>query len=376
MVCASNDRPTLVVKAEPGDQFSSLHIKKGILLLIPAGRGREGKKALPINIPGPARLGLRAWAGPCTSLGKRKVELDLNPRPGTSRRKTLTGYCKCLVWTGICVGASLCLLAGWVIVSFGIPLVEKTRFSYKYLYPDSDSELLHELKDVISPLLPDHQTFNIAVTVWLCATEEAESKWLNFMNFAEEAPTLEVERLDRIQEELMDNRYPQKVLFSNIVFRGLRLSDRHALAKIDFQLPTARLFPLGSQDRGSKTMADLALESFSVSVLLIEFHGIASQCSNAIVADASLDEEGDVDAPGNHPYVVTRTQLHVVHETTLFDAKVYNKAHSRLRELEVPTESGLKKQWVYAPYIDTKLHAAGPMVNAVGDCPMILSRFL
>lgn len=56
-------------------------------------------------------------------------------------------------------------------------------------------------------------------------------------------------------------------------------------------------------------MADLALESFSISVPLIEFHDAASQCTDGSV-DVSV-EIGEDEGPvvEGHPYVVTRFDL-------------------------------------------------------------------
>ncbi|KAJ7047191.1 hypothetical protein C8F04DRAFT_1062971 [Mycena alexandri] len=236
-----------------------------------------------------------------------------------------------------------------------------------------------------------------------------------------------------------DEEILETPLFSDIVFRGLRLSDKHALATVDFRLPTARFlaakldesdlratflllpstpslidnvknfsswmpdsvfhkrrptrpwpFPLNSELRGEKTTTDLALESFSISVPLLEFYDVASECKTAAVN--GTDEEQVLVVSG-HPYVVTRTQLRIVRETALLNATAYNevrnevKRHScgqgipgirpnlrmcrrtyksngmfeTLLELEVPTESGVETQWAYSPYLNTKYRAAGPL---------------
>lgn len=92
-------------------------------------------------------------------------------------------------------------------------------------------------------------------------------------------------------------------------------------------------------------MSDLALESFSISVPLIEFHDVSSQC-NLTVGDATDDDE--VEAVTGHPYVVTRyglppfpphlvthfcgrTQLRIVRETRFFDAVAYNKVRDEIK---------------------------------------------
>jgi len=145
-------------------------------------------------------------------------------------------------------------------------------------------------------------------------------------------------------------------------------------------------FPLGSPDRGNRTMADEALESFGITIPLIEFHEIPSRCSNSSGAEntpkedskakeaaesKTLDDGDDNDdleenekaksitqpkkGKPRHPHVVTRcvlnilsllyttqsllylisTQLRVVDETHLFNRQAYNKAHKRLKASNV-----------------------------------------
>ncbi|KAJ7827544.1 hypothetical protein B0H14DRAFT_3467025 [Mycena olivaceomarginata] len=152
------------------------------------------------------------------------------------------------------------------------------------------------------------------------------------------------------------------------------------------------------QEHDAKTIIDLALESFSISVPLIEFHDATSQCANESgETTAAPTEPEDQSLKGSveaHPYVVTRTQLRLVRETGLFNATAYNAVRDEskptrlgiyrtikpslkrcrrtyksngifetLLELEVPTESGVETQWAYAPYLDTKKHATGPSEN-------------
>ncbi|KAJ7112451.1 hypothetical protein C8R43DRAFT_1138932 [Mycena crocata] len=360
-------------------------------------------------------------------------KLGLDPGPGPRRRKT--SLCRCLCWS-ICI--PLVCLATWAIFSFATRFVQEARFPHKSLYSTSGA------KDIIRPLISDEQSFDIAVTVWARAPEdeEAEFQRLAFTVESQEVvPTLtQIDlggTLGKVWmsltegNDLRDENPLEKPLFSDVVFRNLHLSDKHASAKVDFRLPVERFlgphltpsdlratfllipsspslldhvknfstwmpesvfakrpltrpwpFPLGSEKRGEKTIADLALESFSITIPLIEFHP-ASFCK-------STDEDPVVNT---HPYVVTRTQLRIVRETSLFDAKTYKterrkiKMHScgqgipgfkpslrrcrrtyksngnfeTLLELEIPTESGAETQWAYAPYLDTKNHSAGPL---------------
>ncbi|KAK0462886.1 uncharacterized protein EV420DRAFT_1521460 [Desarmillaria tabescens] len=89
----------------------------------------------------------------------------------------------------------------------------------------------------------------------------------------------------------------------------------------------------------------------------------------------------NIPAYKNHPHVVTRTKLHVVDETHVFDKEAYDKAHQSLRstsfckdlsfsdggvlrtslELEVPNEDGeYERCWAYGPFMNTVPAAAGP----------------
>src|SRR6202035_4755580 len=102
-------------------------------------------------------------------------------------------------------------------------------------------------------------------------------------------------------------------------------------------------FPLGSPERGDRTMADEALESFGITIPLIEFHEIPSRCSNSSGAEntpkedskikevaepKTLDGDDDNDDLGEnekakpvtppkngkprHPHVVTRCVLNIL----------------------------------------------------------------
>ncbi|KAJ7685531.1 hypothetical protein DFH06DRAFT_1313824 [Mycena polygramma] len=367
--------------------------------------------------------------------------LGLDPGPGP-RRVRKTSLCKCVCWS---IAIPLFSFAAWTVTSFGASVIQEARFPHKSLYHTEQS---HRMGDVIRPLITEEDRFDIAVSVWLRAPEEEEaaSRRLNAATKAEEdAPAssqqLELDGLGKIWVALKaaegNNRFRdeyvlEKPLFSEVVFRGVRLSDKHSSANVNFRLPTARFlasgltesdlratflllpsspslidhvknfsswmpdsvfvkrrptrpwpFPLGSEASTEKTLADLALESFSISVPLLEFHNATSHCNDDGV-------ESDVQ---EHPYVVTRTQLRIVRETSLFNASAYNavrneiEVHScgqgipgikpnlkmcrrtyksngnfeTLLELEVPTESGVETQWAYAPYLDTKEHATGPV---------------
>ncbi|KAJ7461486.1 hypothetical protein FB451DRAFT_484173 [Mycena latifolia] len=382
-------------------------------------------------------------------------KLGLDPGPGPRRRKPIS-ICRCLCWT---IGLPLFCFAAWAIISYGSKMLEEIRFPHKSLYHTEPS---YNAGEVIRPLISEQHIFDIAVSVWLRAPEDEEAEYRRLrapVTTDEPAPASSqidfggrlgkfwmAASLDEGNNMYRDENILERPLFSDVVFRGLRLSDKHVSAQVNFRLPTTRFlaasltesdlratfllipsspslidhirnfsswmpdsvyakrrptrpwpFPLHSDERGDRTMADLALESFSISVPLLEFHAVASQCSestangNIAASVEATEDEGSV--VKEHPYVVTRTQLRIVRETRLFNAKAYNEVRDQIKvrscgqgipgirpnlrmcrrtyksngnfetvlELEVPKETGVETQWAYAPYLDTKAHAAGPL---------------
>jgi hypothetical protein len=141
----------------------------------------------------------------------------------------------------------------WTIGAFLTTFVQDLRFPHKALYQTGPFE---KSGDVIRPLISDDQTFDIAVTLWLRGTEseEAEFKRLNLTKSSTKTEAASPSQVDlggslgkvwlsfEGNARFQDEDILETPLFSDIVFKGLRLSDRHVSAKIDFQLPTARLY--------------------------------------------------------------------------------------------------------------------------------------
>ncbi|KAJ7723953.1 hypothetical protein DFH07DRAFT_783404 [Mycena maculata] len=263
----------------------------------------------------------------------------------------------------------------WAIVSFTTQMVQEARFPHKALYRTEPSS---NAGDVIRPLISDDQSFDIAVSVWARASEDEETEFKR-------------STLGGSPVEAGEAAAPSKLDLAKWSCHSVWKETTGFGMKIFLKSPCSPIlcfggyFSLGSENPSEKTMADLALESFSISVPLIEFHDASRQCE---------DRDTDDVVANHHPYVVTRTQLRVVRETRLFDTKAYNgvrdeiKRHScgqgfpglqphlkmcrrtyksngdfETRLLEVPTESGVETQWAYAPYLDTKPHSAGPLVS-------------
>jgi len=95
---------------------------------------------------------------------------------------------------------------------------------------------------IIRPLIDESQTFDIAVSVWLRATEEEEATYRRNRTadvvIRDEGEGI-LTKIEDPQEERED--ILETPLFSDIVFRGLRLKDKGISQKVQFRLPTTRL---------------------------------------------------------------------------------------------------------------------------------------
>ncbi|KAJ7910143.1 hypothetical protein B0H13DRAFT_2013124 [Mycena leptocephala] len=323
--------------------------------------------------------------------------------PGVPARKR-SSYCKfCL-----CIG---CVLFGLLLATytylFGFRKFDSAalpRFSHSRIFQNQTLEQVENRGTVVRPLVDDNQSFDIAVSIWVSDVGDIAGRG--------------------------GGRIVETPLYSDIVFRGLRLADKHKSATIRYTLPVAMFrshlliendlrasfvlipkspslldqvtnfstwrpetlllrvpsvrswpFPLGAVDKGPPNVADRALDSFGISMPLLEFHQVSSKCT-----DASTTLK-------RHPFVVTRTQIQVVDETHVFNRELYNKEHNRLRstscgqrdynmtilalcnrsyfangnwetrlELQTKDENTGESQteWAYAPYMGHAPSAAGP----------------
>ncbi|KAJ7666901.1 hypothetical protein DFH06DRAFT_1185007 [Mycena polygramma] len=307
------------------------------------------------------------------------AESPLNPGVPPRKRSSL---CKFSLWIGLILGA---LFLARILVGIGQQLFWFTSFSHSRIY---QNQTLGEVKNraaVVRPLIDEHQTFDIAVSIWTLPADGRDG-----------------ERIGDVAES---------PLYSDIVFRGVLLSDKHIQSTLHYRLPVAlfrRLllkesdlraafvaiptspslldrvtnfttwrpetmrippvrswpFPLGAADKGPQSVADRALDSFGISMPLLEFHEFPTKCDKQGHLKSStleLDDEDmdDVDeaekyeetvegghGPGvvvsdvarhpehavkRHPFIVTRTQIRVVDEVHILNRKAYNKEHNKLK---------------------------------------------
>ncbi|KAG6825593.1 hypothetical protein H0H92_003163 [Tricholoma furcatifolium] len=235
---------------------------------------------------------------------------------------------------------------------------------HEVLYYKSATQTITNINRVavVQPLVDREQTFDLAAaTVWLWTSKEATYIGGIYVSKGEEA----VEDAERKAGGAV-NGVEEQALFSDIIFRGVRLSDKNLHTTVNFTLPTDLLFPLGSQDIHEKTLVDNILESFAVSVPLLHFHGIQSQCASpthddSMTATISDSEEEDdlsetppsiptsdidpsfpplettngTDPMKYHPYIVTRSQIRLLDEHRLYDWQAFVQAHRYLKETSV-----------------------------------------
>ncbi|KAJ7247760.1 hypothetical protein C8J57DRAFT_1358921 [Mycena rebaudengoi] len=389
-----------------------------------------------------------------TILLTTKMSSDPPLDPGVPARKR-GSFCKfCMCISLVLFG----LLLATFVYALGKALFGFTQVSHSRMYQNQTLEEVTDRATIVRPLVDENQRFDFAVSIW--------------------APTVDENGSHR------SRGVAETPLYSDIVFRGLRLADKHKSANLTYRLPVTifkRLalkhndlrasfvliptspslmdqvtdfstwrseylaippvrswpFPLGAADSRPQSVADRALDSFGISMPLLEFHEVGSRCANSTNPETSSveneitqersddDDDDDEDGEGKeiqrkavakvhtataplgvsditqfpehalkrHPFVVTRTQIRVVDETQIFNRKLYNREHYKLRstscgqerygysvlnlcdrtytkngnwetrlELKVPDEVTGEPltEWAYAPYIGYAASSAGP----------------
>ncbi|KAF9466790.1 hypothetical protein BDZ94DRAFT_1319290 [Collybia nuda] len=353
---------------------------------------------------------------------EKRLGLDPGAAP---RRKSITG-CKCLLLTAAILFPISVIL---FLANIAHGVLQYGSDPHRALYQNSSLEDVKDRGSVVQPLISREETFDIAATVWLRSGEG--------IGHAAFIPDDKTNKNDTENDESPNELdVLETPLFSGTVFHGVRLTDKNVFATIKYKLPTAIFrdldlsnydlrgsfmlipsspspldrvtnyttwipntihpfpvrswpFPLGSSNRSAKTLVDEAIETFGISIPLLEFHDIKSQClrpekttgeetlseehttidgtAMSVAIDIEDDDESDdqdnkkegvKDRVGedtkslynkvsrktilygtkgrpvleNHPYVTTRTQIRVVDQTKLFNRKAYLKAHRQLRK--------------------------------------------
>ncbi|KAF5364954.1 hypothetical protein D9758_008110 [Tetrapyrgos nigripes] len=263
----------------------------------------------------------------------------------------------------------------------------------EFLYQNQTLSEVSNRSLVVQPLISKDQTFDIAVSVWIRATAAEEMEWRAGQG---ELYTPLVFEDDR--------KLLFRPLYSDIVFRGLRLSDKNKYASVNFTFPTEKFregmstpslmgtfvliptspslmdfvvnyssyipdevwsklpssrtwpFPMGSEYTGERTVANLALESFALQTPLIQYHEVPSRCPQDFTFPGF-----QVDAHP-HPHVLTWSQLRVVEETHLMNLEAYNAAHEELKKtscgvglVSKPLRQFCKQHYLATGNLETRL---------------------
>ncbi|KAJ7587131.1 hypothetical protein C8J56DRAFT_1026641 [Mycena floridula] len=196
---------------------------------------------------------------------------------------------------------------------------------------------------VVQPLISEEQTFDIAVTVWQLRSEEERKAFGKGDRNGEGIPgetVLDATTKDFLRFYTQQDKL-EKAIYSDIVFRGLRLSDKNVHVDIQLRIGTevfrrepmetrdlrasfvliptspslmnhlhsytswypdgvihpryrAYPFPLDSTTHSPRTEVDRALESFAISIPLLHLVDVGDcQHKNKIGDSESMDSNGD-----------------------------------------------------------------------------------
>ncbi|KAJ6495435.1 hypothetical protein C8R45DRAFT_171031 [Mycena sanguinolenta] len=126
--------------------------------------------------------------------------------PGSPPRKRHSFFRLCL-WTCLVLfGLDVCLH----FYQIGKNFFTVSRFSHSDVFQNQTLEEVEDRNSVVRPLVDGKQLFDIAVSIWAPSVDG------NSGSAVSEAP-----------------------LFSDILFRGLRLADKHRSVNLTYRLPVA-----------------------------------------------------------------------------------------------------------------------------------------
>ncbi|KAF9466788.1 hypothetical protein BDZ94DRAFT_137676 [Collybia nuda] len=283
---------------------------------------------------------------------------SLHLDPGTTRRpgKSISG-CKCILLTvALLIMSGIGLFLFFLFEQFLDDITQPHRLMYENVALNGVANRL----SMVQPLISHEDTFDIAATVWVRKTETRGHGDVYAME--RNGPLIEpllkgLEWGDPVDQEIdLDNEL-EAPIFSEIVFRGLRLTDKHIFSTVNFSLPTAVFratnlsnldlrgsfvlipsspslldhianysswvpdeikpfptrswpFPLNSE-QSEKSLADKAIESFGVTIPLLSFHGVHTRCAGDSSDAVPFEEDEEVtnqpplDDNSNSPLLVT-----------------------------------------------------------------------
>ncbi|KAJ7138370.1 hypothetical protein C8R44DRAFT_848186 [Mycena epipterygia] len=264
---------------------------------------------------------------------------------------------------------------------------------------ETDINQVANRSDVVQPFVGLNDIFDIAVSVWQLATSTEGSERQSLLQWKKtngnilpdsaipqfftggNATSEEEDEAFRLHSEYLGwynlVETHEKSIFSDIVFRGLRLSDTDIHRNVTFQIPTqvfrkhpmgtnydlrasfviiphspspldhlknyTSWVPVGAEGPRTKSLpfpltsptdyywtpVDRLLNAFAITIPLLERHEVASMCPRTTNESVEVDEE----ILKKHPHVITRTHLRVARESRLFRRDAFLDKHEYLQKV-------------------------------------------
>ncbi|KAJ7193601.1 hypothetical protein GGX14DRAFT_588203 [Mycena pura] len=371
-----------------------------------------------------------------------KQQLPPDPGPQPRKSKPVRGPRRAVL---VVFGASGVLLAVWIAVLVGQQFRDGLKPPHLALYQNQTWDQITNRSAVVRPLVSGDDRFDIIATVWLrgnasqraayhpdAAISPVGYPWENRIH--REYKTLWFDagaRPTKAQDDIFE-----VALYSGIIIQNASLSDKGLTAEVPLEFPLGvfleqKLTPehlrasfvvspsvkmdhlrnfsswmpdyvLETQWRSrpaspteQKSLIDRAIESFSLSVPMIDFHPIISHCDAILNAAGFTNNTSVHNQPWDsnarwHPHVTSRLHLRIPNEQHLFNLEAYNTVHDKLRRTSCgsgydlgkglphrsvcsrtyegvgPMETRLEfsdseTEWAYAPFLSAARNAAGPL---------------
>ena len=170
-------------------------------------------------------------------------QLDLNPGPPSRKRVSGT---KCLLGGAAFFMCFIIISLLWLIIH---SLYQTVYFSpHQFMYQNQTLGEVSNRSRVVRPLIDDEQTFDLAVTVRI-KRSDAERQSYELQH----SPLVDTIRAKTKADVISDSRWAgflqeqekwvmtEKPVFSDVVFHGLKISDKNIFADVNFTIPTAVL---------------------------------------------------------------------------------------------------------------------------------------
>jgi len=185
-----------------------------------------------------------------------KKEKAFEPPPYSSKPRR-PNSAKCFLW----ISGLIILVVCRRIVYLFTPAFYRS-YPRQYMYQNQSLSKVSNRSSVVQPLIAKEQTFDIAITVWIRATRTEEEEWRVNQGEHIDCHSDSEERLQHLQRLKNVGLIDQKIaissnfdqnelhghkhdlyhpLYSDIVFHGLRLSEKGTTTSINFTVPTEKL---------------------------------------------------------------------------------------------------------------------------------------